>query len=161
MTRAVLLDVAAARGVPYLTVDDEVSPADLDAAEALARVTVEPGDAVLVRVGLGARERVEGPEDPAIRSGLGLACLAWLHARDVAVFGGDCFDKLPAAVPGPSHPFHAVAIAAMGLVMLDNADLEPLAEACREEERYESMFIAAPLPIPGGTGSPVNPLCIL
>jgi hypothetical protein len=43
---------------------------------------------------------------------------------------------------------------------LDNALLEPLAQACNEERRYEFMFMALPLKVARGTGSPVNPIAL-
>jgi kynurenine formamidase len=159
-TRGIFLDVAATRGVAYLTPEETVSVADLEAAERASGCLVKPGDAVLVRVGLGAREAIEGPEDPSTRAGLAVDCLRWLHSKKVSLFGGDCFDKLPSPYRGPSHPLHAIGLAAMGLIMLDNVAMEPLAEACAAERRSEFMFVVAPLRVPKGTGSAVNPLCI-
>ena len=49
----------------------------------------------------------------------------------------------------------------MGMPLLDNAYLEPLAGACSEASRYEFLFLTAPLIVPGGTGSPVNPIAVL
>ena len=46
----------------------------------------------------------------------------------------------------------------MGLPLLDNANFERLAEVCAETGRYEFMLTIAPLVVPGGTGSPVNPI---
>jgi kynurenine formamidase len=160
VTRAVLLDVARARELPYLDSTDTVTVDDLVRAEGLAACHVEPGDAVLVRVGLGARERVQGAEDPAERAGLTVDCLRWLHERQVAIYGGDCFDKLPSPYPGLSHPFHAVGLAAMGLVMIDNVAMESVAEECQRQGRSSFMFVMAPLRIPNGTGSALNPLCV-
>jgi len=73
--------------------------------------------------------------------------------------GGRDGDGQPAATRFPL-AFHQLALAAMGLVLLDHARVEPLAETCRELGRYEFLFVAAPLALPGGTGSPVNPLAI-
>lgn len=160
VTRGVFLDVARARGVSWLTPDDEVTPADLDRAEALAGVTVGRGDAVFVRVGVAAREAVEGPEDPRHRAGLIPECLPWLHDREVAVYGGDCIEKLPSPYPRVRSPFHAVALVAMGLALLDNPDMERLAAGVTAEGRAAFLLATAPLPLPGGTGSPVNPLAI-
>ena len=101
-TRGVLLDVPAARGVPWLGEADVVTPDDLDRAEALAGVEVGPGDAIVVRVGLQAREAIEGPEDPSRRAGLNAACLEWIHRRDVAVYAGDCVEQRPSPYPGLS-----------------------------------------------------------
>ena len=49
----------------------------------------------------------------------------------------------------------------MGMPILDNADFEALAAACADAGRWEFQFVVAPLVIPRGTGSPVNPLAIL
>jgi hypothetical protein len=53
-----------------------------------------------------------------------------------------------------------VAIVAMGLWLLDNADLGPLARACAGRDRWEFLFTIAPLSLERATGSPVNPLAI-
>ena len=44
--------------------------------------------------------------------------------------------------------------------LLDNALLELLAVACTEESRYEFMFMALPLKVVRGTGSPANPIAM-
>lgn len=160
VTRGVLLDVARARGVSWLGPHEGVWPADLEAAESLAGVRVESGDAVIVRVGLGAREDVEGAEDPTVRAGLVAECLPWLHERQVALYSGDCIEQLPQPYPGVSQPLHMIGFGAMGLALLDIAAVEPLAAMCQALSRYHFMFLCAPLRIPGGTCSPVNPLCV-
>jgi hypothetical protein len=48
----------------------------------------------------------------------------------------------------------------MGLHLLDNLDLEPLARACAELGRWTFQFVAAPLRVVGGTGSPLNPIAV-
>ena len=48
----------------------------------------------------------------------------------------------------------------MGLDIFDNLDLEAVAAEARKQKRWEFMFSAAPLPVEGGTGSPLNPLAI-
>jgi hypothetical protein len=52
------------------------------------------------------------------------------------------------------------AIFAYGVALLDNAFLEGLAQACREEQRDEFMLVISPLRVKGGTGSPANPLAV-
>jgi kynurenine formamidase len=49
----------------------------------------------------------------------------------------------------------------MGLHLLDYLQLEDLLAACEAAGRWEFLFIAAPLRITGGTGSPLNPLAVL
>lgn len=160
VTRGVLLDIPASLGRRWLEPDEYITESDLDAAAEWAGLEVGAGDVVLVRSGLGAREAESGVEDVNRRAGLSPACVRWMHGRDVAVYGGDCFERLP--LPYAEHPwaFHQIAQASMGLVLLDNVDLEPLATVCAEESRWEFLYIISPLRLPGGTGSAVNPLAV-
>jgi kynurenine formamidase len=159
VTRGVLLDVARVRGVDSLDGEDTVSPADLVAAEELAGTTVTPGDAVLVRVGAGLRIVKQWEIDN--RVGLAPECAEWLHEKQVALFGSDCPEKVPSGYePKYRIPFHQVVMVKMGLALLDNVAMEPLAVACAEEGRNDFMFTMAPLRVPRATGSVVNPLVL-
>ena len=53
-----------------------------------------------------------------------------------------------------------VAMVMLGIMLIDRADLDALSEAAAARNRWEFMFSVAPLPIPYGTGSPVNPLAL-
>ena len=55
---------------------------------------------------------------------------------------------------------HDFALLYLGIHMFDNCDLEALAEAAAERDRLEFLLMAAPLPIRGGTGSPLNPIAV-
>jgi kynurenine formamidase len=160
-TRGVLLNIAAARGVEWLTPDDGVTAADLDAAERRQRVRVESGDCIFVYTGLQKREAAEGPENLGQRVGIMPDAIKWMHAREVAVYSGDCVDAFPNPY-GPRYViyFHAIALAAMGLILLDIPALEPLVELCTEHKRSDFLLTMAPLRIKGGTGSPVNPIAV-
>jgi kynurenine formamidase len=107
---------------------------------------------------LEARERVEGPEDPTVRAGLDAGAVRWLHQRQVAVFTGDCFERIPQPYRRVPLPLHQVGLVAMGLVLLDNPTLTELVRACGSLGRCDFLLMAAPLRIPNGTGSPVNPI---
>jgi hypothetical protein len=87
VTRGVLLDVAALRGVPFLAPGEAVMAEDLSAAEEHSGTTVEPGNAVFLHVGLEGREAEQGIEDPSVRAGVDAICLPWLHDKQIAVFG--------------------------------------------------------------------------
>jgi kynurenine formamidase len=160
VTRGVLLDVARSRGAAWLEPSEGVTVEDLDTAEQMANVGVESGDALFVRVGLGAREAALGIEDPSARAGLDPSCLPWLHRREVAVFSGDCVDQIPSGYERIRLPLHEVGLAAMGLCLLDNTNMEALAEAVARFGKSDFLLCGAPLRIPGGTGSPVNPLAV-
>jgi kynurenine formamidase len=158
ITRGVLLDIASSRGVDWLEPGEGVRAADLDAAEKLAGVEVESGDAIFLRTGLGAREAAQGPEDPTCRAGLTPDCMPWLHEHEVAVVSGDCVDQIPSGYAGLPLPFHQVGLVAMGLCLLDNTDVEVLSAAVVDYGTHEFLVFASPLRILGGTGSAVNPI---
>jgi kynurenine formamidase len=114
-TRGVLLDVAGAAGVDWLAADHLVTPADLEAAERFGGVRVEPGDAIFVHTGLEGRAETTDPAELVHRAGLDLAAVEWLHQRDVAVYSGDCVERLPITEPVLELPLHQIGIAAIGL----------------------------------------------
>jgi kynurenine formamidase len=159
VTRGVLLDVAAARGVGWLAAGEYVTAEDLEAA-ADAAGGVEPGDAVCVHLGLEAREAAEGPEDRSLRAGLDAGAVGWLHDRRVSLYTGDCIERMPYPSDRMPVPLHQIGLVAMGLVLLDSPRLAPLVACCRELGRSTFFFTVAPLLVPGGTGSPVNPLAV-
>ncbi len=162
VSRGVLLDVPALRGVPWLEPGDAIGPDELERAEAAAGVRVEAGDVLLVRTGRWALRAARGAWNARGRlAGLHASCLPWLFERRVAALGGDgVSDVVPSGVEGVPLPIHSVAIVAMGLHLLDNLDLDPLAEACRAEGRHAFQLVIAPLVIARGTASPVNPIAI-
>lgn len=65
-------------------------------------------------------------------------------------------DVIPTGVEGVVIPTHTVAIVGLGLLIIDYADLEALAETAARLKRWEFMFSAAPIPVTGGTGSVLN-----
>jgi kynurenine formamidase len=115
-----------------------------------------------VRTGRWALHAAKGAWNPRERlAGLHASCLPWLHARGVAALGCDgVSDLVPSQVEGAPMPIHVVAIATMGLHLLDNLDLEALGSACVEEGRREFLIAIAPLVLVRGTASPVNPIAI-
>jgi kynurenine formamidase len=162
VTRGVLLDIPAVRGVDALEPGEPDFPEDLEAAEERAGLRVRPGDALLVRTGRWRWRAAHGPWDfGALAAGLDASCLAWLRERDVATLGSDgVSDVLPSRVEGVTMPVHTVVIVAMGVHLMDNLDLDALAGACAEEGRSEFLLTVAPLVLRRGTASPVNPIAV-
>src|SRR5262245_38335165 len=162
VSRGVLLDVPRVRGVSYLEPGEPIFPDDLERAEHDAGLRVEPGDVLLVRTGRWALRKARGAWDARqSAAGLDAACLPWLHARGVAALGSDgVSDVLPSRIDGMPLPIHTVAIVALGLHLIDNLELEPLAEACASERRWEFLLTIAPLVLLRGTASPVNPIAL-
>ena len=162
-TRGVLLDIPRLRGVDVLDAGDHVFPEDLEAAEQAAGVEIGPGDVLVMRTGEGGVRRREGKDYNANkpRSGFQAACLPWLHGRGVAMLGSDVAqDPTPTGYRAVNMPIHMVGIVAMGLWLIDNCQLEDLADTCARLGRWDFQFALAPIRFQGVTGSPVNPLAV-
>lgn len=163
ITRGLLLDVPAHRGAAWLEPGEFVTPDEIEDILKNAGVEAQEGDALLLRTGYGRRRLEQGPDHvhSAGRAGWHASCLPWFHRHGVALIAADvAADVIPSGYSGVRIPIHAVGIAAMGLWLLDNCNLEPLADACRELESAEFEFVVAPIPFVGATGSPVNPLAV-
>jgi kynurenine formamidase len=164
VSRGVLLDVARARGVERLAPGELVTPADLDAAAAAQRVAVESGDVLLLRTGHMRVFTHDGDRVTYMKvsPGIGVDCVPWLHARQIAALASDTnlVEVYPPEVPGVMFPVHMLCIRDMGLTLGEMFDLEALAEDCAGDGVYECLFTAAPLPVSGGVGSPINPLAV-
>ena len=161
--RGVLLDVPRSRGVPWLEPGDHVTEADLLAVERDQGVRVGRGDIVLVRVGHRRRRAEHGPWDAsAARAGLHPALLPVLAERQIAALGSDGNnDTAPSAADGVDFPVHVLAVNALGLHLMDYLMFDQLAPLCEREGRWSFLCTIAPLRLPTGTGSPVNPIAIL
>jgi hypothetical protein len=161
--RAVLYDIPRVRGVDWLEPGEAVHHDDLLAAEEALGAAVRPGDALLLRSGHQLRRSRLGPWDSgAASAGLHVDAMGLVAERGVAVLGGDGdSDVRPSPVDGVHSPVHALALTALGIVLLDNLDLEALSAACADHGQYEFLLAVAPLVVPRGTGSPVNPIAVL
>lgn len=145
-TRGVLLDFVSAAP---LAVGHPISGEDLDRLARQQGVTVQPGDALVLRA------------DPATRAGITASAVRWMHHHQISVYLGDVSDLFPPPRTGSfALPLHQIGLALMGLPIVDGADPDPLAVACTRHGRYTFALAIAPLPIHGATGSPVTPLAM-
>jgi kynurenine formamidase len=161
-TRGVLMDMPKVMAKPYLGASDAIYPEHLDRWMAMSRTEVNAGDALIIRTGRWAREQAEGRWDiEAGSAGLHASCLPWLRARDISVLASDlASDLMPSQVEGVRLPIHLVTIAAMGVPIIDNCDLEEVSLYATIQQKWEFLFLACPLAVPGGTGSPINPIAV-
>jgi kynurenine formamidase len=160
--RGVLLDIPRLRGVPWLEPGEHVSGEELEAAESAQSVEVTDGDILLVRTGHARRLDELGPWDtPAAKAGLHPTAAPLLAERRIAALGCDGnSDTAPSSTDGVAFPIHVLTLNAMGIHLLDYLQFEDLRRVCEHTGRWEFLFVAAPLRISGGTGSPINPIAV-
>ena len=158
ITRGVLLDVPRHRGEPHVTPERPVQGWELEEIAQAQGVEVEPGDALLVHSGREAYVRAGNRYAGGDRPGLGVTCARFIRDHDVSLLGWDMMDSRPDPY-GLAFPVHGVLFN-YGVALIDNALLEPLAEACAEEGRYAFLLMVLPLKATRGTGSPVNPIAM-
>jgi kynurenine formamidase len=158
VTRGVLLDVAALKGVQMLPDRYEITPGDLQEALRAQGLTLQPGDAVLVHTGWGRLWDVDVPRFVASCPGLGIAAAEWLAAQDPMLVGSDNWPVEVAPNPDPqlSLPVHQIMLAVHGIHLLENVKLDELAA----RRIYEFALFVQPLKIQGGTGSTVAPIAL-
>ncbi len=166
-TRAILMDIPRLKGVDYLEPGTPVYVEDLEAWEKKAGVKVSAGDALLLRTGRWARRAKLGPSDPNIRAGLDASVIPWLRQRDVAVLGSEAALSVLPFPPTTQIsnkddylPVHNFVIAALGVTVLDNLDLDAAGEAAAARKRWSFLVTMAPIALPRGTGSPINPTAL-
>ncbi len=162
ITKGILIDIPWLRGVDYLEPGTAITVADLEAWEKKTGVHVGSGDVLLIRTGRWERVKQKGHWNFVGNAAGSHASIAkWLKARDVAVIGSDgVSDVMPSGVEGLFNPLHELVLVGLGMPILDNLDLDALAAAAKQRNRWEFLFIGAPLRVPGGTGSPLNPIAV-
>src|SRR5580765_8456637 len=162
VTRGVLLDIPRLKNLPYLEPGTPVFVEDIEAWEKKANVKVSPGDVILLRTGRWARRAKLGPWNVGRNeAGYHASIAPWLKERGVAFLTSDVAqDVTPSLVPGINLPVHTLAIAALGIDIMDNQDLEAVAQTAARLNRWDFLLVASPVPVTGGTGFPANPLAI-
>jgi kynurenine formamidase len=161
--RGVLLDIPRVRGTAWLEPGDYVTTDDILAAEQAQQVRARRGDLLFIRVGHRLRRAEQGPWDVAsARAGIHPTVLPLLAERQIAVLGSDSNnDTAGDQIQAVDFPVHVLAINALGLHLLDYLQFENLMPLCAENGRWSFLAVIAPLRLPGGTGSPINPIAVL
>ena len=160
ITRGVLLDVPKHRGEPFASADKPIHGWELEDIASEEGLALEPGDALVVYGGRESWNQVNPMWSVGLdpRPGLHASCLKFIRESDCSLLVWDMMEYRPYDYD-LTWTVHG-AIFAYGVALLDNALLQPLAEACAEEGRYEFMLMVSPLRVVGGTGSPVNPIAL-
>jgi kynurenine formamidase len=162
VTRGVLYDIPKLKGVSYLDPGTRIFAEDLEAWERKAGVKAAAGDALLLRWGRWTRRATLGPWPiNEAMAGLDNSVIPWLKKRDIAILGWETPDYAPhPAGDLPPSSLHNFVLTMLGVHLVDRADFDALSQAAAARNRWEFMVTIAPLPIPHGTGSPVNPIAV-
>ncbi|GMU79843.1 MAG: cyclase [Acidimicrobiia bacterium] len=157
--RAVLLDVAGHQGVDWLEPGTNITGDDLEACRAAAGVDLRAGDILLVRTGwldLFADVTAKMEEPPFMQPGLGASTVDFVVDHDLAAVGSDnaAIEVIP--FDGQFLSVHIELLVKRGITLIEHLVLTPLAA----DGVKECLFVAAPLLVTGGTGSPINPIAI-
>jgi kynurenine formamidase len=169
VTRGILFDATKLPGKAtpqgWLEAGTAIHGEDLEALEKLEHVKVSAGDVILLYTGRWKRRAALGAWPPTTGyAGYHADVAYFLKERSVSFTGTDGpNDVMPSGFPLPdtlSFPYHRLALAALGVDLFDNLDYERAVEQARRLNRYEFLFVASPLRVQNGTGSPLNPLAI-
>ncbi len=158
ITRGVLLDVAALKGVTTLPDTYEITVRDLQDALARQKLTLQSGDAVLIHTGWGLLWGKENVRYVKSNPGIGVAAAEWLVAQDPMIIGSDNWSVEVAPNPDvqASQPVHQIMIVVHGVVLIENMKLDELAS----QQAHEFALMVQPLKIQGATGSTVAPVAV-
>mgnify|MGYP003386798394 FL=1 len=166
ITRGVLFDATLLPG--RATLDGWLEPGtpityeDLEILEEIQGIRVQPGDVILLHTGRWIRREALGawPISDGV-AGYHADVAYFLKDRGVAMIGHDMFnDVSPSGVGNISLPLHSLALVSLGVSIFDNLDFTEVAELAKQLGRYEFLFMASPLRIQKGMGSPLNPIAM-
>lgn len=158
MTRAVMIDVAALKGVEMLPDNYEITPQDLQQALEKQQLKIQSGDAVIIHTGYGKLWGKDNARYAKGSPGIGTAAAEWLAKQDPMIVGADNpgVEVNPNPDPKISLPVHQIMLVINGIHLLENLKLDQLAA----RRIYEFALVVQPLKIQGGTGSTVAPVAI-
>jgi kynurenine formamidase len=165
VTRGILFDATRlpGRAAPqgWLEPGTAIHREDLETLEKMQGVKVSPGDVILLYTGRWKRRAALGPWPNATGfAGYHIDVAYFLRERGVSFIGSDGpNDVSPSGLP-QGVGLHQLSLVAMGVGIFDNLDFEREVEEARRLNRYEFLFMAAPLRIDKGMGSPLNPLAV-
>jgi kynurenine formamidase len=158
ITRGVLIDLPRVLGVDRLEPGHEVTAAEIKRCLTAEGVELAAGDAVLLRTGWITAWQDDSVQYHGDRPGIGLDASQFLARQDIALAGADNsgVEVIPWA-RGTVCPVHQFLLRDCGICLLEFLDLEEL--AARRTPTF--LFIAVPLRLRGGTGSPISPIAVL
>ncbi len=158
VTRGVLLDIAALRGVDVMAPGDVITPADIQAAMERQSVKIRSGDVVMLRTGWITMAETNPDKFIGPVPGLGKEGAQYLSDAEVVIIGVDQYstEVMPAEDPDEFIPVHQLDLAVNGVYHLQNVMLEDLAR----DGINEFMFVLGLPRFVGATQMTANPVAI-
>jgi kynurenine formamidase len=158
MTRGVLIDIAALKGVDTLADNYEITVADLEAALKRENLKLDAADAVIVNTGWGKLWDKDPARYTRGNPGIGVAAAEWIARQNPMLVGAD---SPPVEIsPNPdklvNQPVHQIMLVVNGIHLLENLKLDELAA----KRVYEFALMLEPLKLQGATGSTVAPVAV-
>ncbi len=158
ITRGVLVDVAGLKGVAMLADSYEITARDVQDALARQKITLQPGDAILLHTGWGTLWGQDNARYLKSNPGIGVGAAEWLARQSPMLVGADNgpVEINPNPDPQLNQPVHQIMLVINGIHLLENLRLDELAA----KQIHEFALVLQPLKIQGGTGSTVAPVAI-
>ncbi|HYR43910.1 MAG TPA: cyclase family protein [Terriglobia bacterium] len=158
MTRGVMIDVAALKGVEMLPDSYEITVKDLQDALSRQNLSLQAGDAVIVNTGWGKLWGKDNARYMKTDPGIGVAAADWLAKQNPMIIGSDNWSVEVNPNPDPKigSPVHQILLAVNGVHMLESLKLDELSA----KRVNEFAFILEPLKLKGATGSTVAPIAV-
>lgn len=165
--RGILLDMARFRGKDKLDKGETYDHNDLLACAEKQGVTIEKHDIILIRTGflklfheVTPAEFYDGFNEPGLTFSKEL--VQWFQDTEVPNLVTDTIanETTYDPVTGVALPLHCALMRNLGIAFTEICDMEKLADDCAADGQYTFLYVAAPLKVVKGTGSPVNPVVI-
>src|SRR5438034_815996 len=150
MTRGVLIDVAALKGVEMLPDMYEITVRDLQDALKRQNLTLQAGDAIIINTGWGKLWGKDNLRYTKTYPGIGVGAAEWLAKQNPMLIGSDNWSVEVNPNPDPriSSPVHQILLAVNGVHILESLKLDELAAKrvnefvdafCREFVQFETF----------------------
>eukprot|EP00871_Galdieria_phlegrea_P002202 jgi/Galph1/2983/GphlegSOOS_G1601.1 len=162
--RGVLIDMARFRGKSRLDKGERITLNDLKKAAEQQGVTIEKHDILLIRTAflqsfyeLSTKEFYDDLNEPGMTYSSEL--VQWFHQMEIPALCTDTMANEMTIHPetGVLLPLHCALMRNLGIAFNEYK----LAIACEKHQKYDLLYIGAPLKVWRGTGAPVNPIAIL
>lgn len=164
--RGLLLDMARHRGKENLATAETFTHEDLLACAEAQGTPIQKRDVLVIRTNylklffeLGDKF-YEGFCEPGLVYSPEL--VSWFHEMEIPNLVTDTIANEVTIDPanGVALVLHNALMRNLGVAFTEICDLEQLAADCAEDRRYAFLYVAAPLKVAKGSGSPVNPIAI-